>query len=154
MLNIKKSYLINSPFDETVSRLQEIANSSFYDSKYTLYGHYYLTDSPEFIYVQKGITYTPSSNDTLSTSISTRISAVDNKTKILLKTSTNPVFVVFVVGINVFLLVQLIAYKQPLDWELILGYITTLLIILGIDRLAKSMLIASFEEALKIGSDK
>ena len=155
MLNIKKSYCIAQPFDQLFSQLQEIVESSYLNSKYSLQGNYYLTEPPEFIFKLKGVAFNqPLSNDIFSTSISAKILRGDSTTTIFVKTSTNPVFVVFLaVGLTT-ALIQILQHGGSDDWKIFFGCIVFTIIILGIDRSAKTMLVASFEESLNIGGDK
>ena len=150
-LNIVKTYLLDKSFEESFSKLQDIVGASFYDSKYSLFGNYFLTEPPDFILMAKWASIgRPVLSNVFSTKISAKLYKLDNKTKIILETSTNPIFFVFLGVCIISVFVQLIKYQGPNDLKMIVGYLLGAIFILGLDRFVKNIVIASFEEDTKI----
>jgi hypothetical protein len=142
--------LADSSYDELFARLQAIVESSFYDPAYSLYGNYFLTEPPEFNFMSKGISMGRRlAAETFSTKITAKLFRLEGKTKISIQTSTNPVFFVMLAACMVSALIQTIQFKGG-RLEIILGNLAAALIILGIDRFVKNMLVAAFEEDAKI----
>ncbi len=145
-LNISKNYIIDRTFDKTLSQLDSIVSSSFYNSQYSTFGNLSSTDPFQFILMAKWATIgRPILAEITSTKICAKISKHDSKTKIETIAKSNPLIIFFFIFSAFVALLKLITYKTTEDLKLSGIYFLAAIGTLLLDRFIKNIVIASFE---------
>jgi len=147
-LNITNELLIDKPFEDTVSMLNTIVTTNYENSVYSTFGNVISTNPPEFSLMTKWYSFgRPPFAEIASTKINVKILPFDNKSKISIKTKTNPVFYLYFFVFILFAVIAILTLQNILGIALFL-----LLAILTIifDRWKKDDLIYRFERDIKV----
>jgi hypothetical protein len=149
-VNITREYLVETPFDQTFSHLDQIVSTSFNNSQYSMFGNFVSSDPPEFVFMAKwnsiGKPFTPF----ISTRVYAKLFRNGINSKIAVTTKSNPAIILFLIISVLAILVKLITYNTPEDLKSVAIYILVAIGILLLDRFLKNIVISSFETDMKI----
>ena len=144
-LNIAKTYFKDKTVDQCFTKLNAIISSGYYNSAYTTYGSLDSTEPLVFWLMTKRVAYSTLPMDIFSTKLFVQLSAAGDKTKIDIKTATNPVIYLFLFfAIAGGLGMSVVDKKYPAIYGVLLT-VVMVLAIAGFDRVSKNMLVAGFE---------
>jgi hypothetical protein len=147
-LNISKEFLIDKPFEDTVSTLDSIASSKYENSMYSTFGNVISADPPEYSLMTKWYSIgRPLFAEITSTKIKVKIFPLDNKSKISITTITNPVFYLY---FFVFILLTVIAILTLQNLGAPALFLSFAIVTIVFDRWKKGDLIERFERDIKI----
>ena len=145
-LNITKTYIVDKPFEEILSKLNTIISTNFNNSKYSTFGNSISADPPEFLFMAKWASIgRPFFAKFTSTKIYAKLFRLDNKSKIVIITQSNPGILFFIIFSGAPTLWKLFTSKTMEDLELSGIYFLVPIGILLFDRFIKNIVIASFE---------
>ena len=152
-INIHKEYVINKSFEDLSSQLYEIISKPYNDSKYSFFGKLVSTEPLEFVFMVK----TPSLGRPLmpelnSTKISATIYKLDSKSKLSVKTSTNPsIWLFFFCLISSSIFKLCCAFESDGLTTFIICLILSILTLV-VDRVLKERIVSLFEDVLNINT--
>jgi hypothetical protein len=151
-LNLAKEYIIDKPVEELFSHLYSIVSSPFNNSKYTLFGNFVSVDPPEFIFMVKWWSIgRPKLAEAASTKLLASLIKEGEKSKITVRTKTNPALAVaFLITITI-LIIKLLT--GLIEWEAtkqLIPYLLIAVFLIVVDNFLKKMILKGFERDLKV----
>jgi len=147
ILNISKDYLIDKPLEESFERFNAIISTPFNNSKFSTFGNLVSANPPEFLFMAKWVSLgRPLFAIINSTKIFAKLLREGNRTKIVIKTQTNPMLLIFFFLVLIMPIIRLLTYNNLEDFKLAAIYFLIAILILGFDRFIKNILIGSFEK--------
>jgi hypothetical protein len=147
ILNISKDYLIDKPLEESFERFNAIISTPFNNSKFSTFGNLVSANPPEFLFMAKWVSFgRPLFANINSTKIFAKLLREGNRTKIVIKTQTNPMLLIFFFLVLIMPIIRLLTYNNLEDFKLAAIYFLIAILILGFDRFIKNILIGSFEK--------
>jgi len=150
-LNITRNYSVGRTYDEQFNLLESIVAASFHDTKYTIFGNYFLTEPPEFIFMAKWVSAYPSAfSDIASTKLSVRLLKDGSNATMIVTTESNPVIVLLICTLVIAFIVNLLRCNNSSDIKHALVFMMYPLLVLFLDRFIKRLLVASFERDMKL----
>lgn len=149
-LNISKNYVLNEPVNEVINRFDDIVAHSNASRKYAIYATSISHNPTEYVFRLKGTSLTRKSFSAFaSTRAYTTLSEENNKTQVQLRTTTNPVFIMGIIGFILAFIVKLFFMKSWGEIELLAGFLLGIVALLVLDRFSKKLLISNFERELR-----
>jgi hypothetical protein len=152
ILDIKRNYTINRTFDESIERIDAIISTPFNSSKFRTSANLVSTKQ-EYIIVPKWVSAgRPFFFKAISPVIFARLFKNGDKTKILIGTKTSPLVLIFLFLVLAVFIIKILIYQNFEDLKISAVYLLLAILALGLDRLMKNNLVASFEKdmALKL----
>ena len=153
-LNITKDYKFDKSYNDLFSDLDTIISTPFNNSKFSTFGNFISAEPPEFVFMNKWISFgRPMFAEAASTKIFATLYDDNNKSKITIRTKTNPAVIIFFVALSIIFVIKLLTYKTSADIKMLSIYFGLMLSTIFFDRFIKNILIAAFEDDLKIRSN-
>ncbi|MBK8088950.1 MAG: hypothetical protein IPK31_13985 [Chitinophagaceae bacterium] len=150
-LNFSKDYIVDKTIEETFSHFDEVISAPFNNSKFLMFGNFSSSDPPQFILMTKWFSIgRPLLPEVASTKLITTLHKDGNKTRITVSTKTNFSFIatLFILSglffITIFTVSKITDIKSPLICLLLFG------LTIVVDRIVKKLVIAGFENDLKL----
>ena len=150
-INITKEYIIDKPYEQVFTILNNIISTPYNEPKYITFGNLVSNKPLEFIFMFKTPSFgRPFFAETKSTKIFATIYKLDAKSKVIITTKSNPSFLILF-----FILISVILFKMftEFNYEGVKTSIVCLIIsilIIVVDRILKERLITSFMNDLDI----
>jgi len=153
-INITKVYVIDKPYEQLFTHLDNIVSTPYNDPKYITFGNLVSNDPLEFIFMFKTPSFgRPFLAETQSTKIFVTIYKLDAKSKVIITTKTNPSILILF-----FILISLILFKMFTEFnyegiKISIVFLIMLVLIIVVDKILKERLITSFENDLDITTE-
>jgi uncharacterized ion transporter superfamily protein YfcC len=148
-LNITKDYTLTKTYEESFLNLDKIISTPFNDSKYSTFGNFVSVDPPEFVFMNKWNSIgRPPFAEAASTKISARLYKMEDKSRILIVTKTNPAILVFFFILIAGGLIKVLTHNNSRDLTIAALNFVLAILTLAFDRFIKNLLIGSFERDL------
>ena len=147
-LNITKEFLIEKTFEDTVSILNTIVSSKYDNSRYSTFGNVISADPPEYSLMTKWYSIGRTLfGEFVYTKIIVKILPFDNKSKISIKTKTNPVFYLYFFVFALFGVITILTLQNIIRIGL---FLFLAIVMIVFDRWKKEDLIDRFERDIEI----